>query len=180
MTTKFILYIATSIDGYIAKLDGGIDWLASPKEGGEISDYTQFYNSIDAIVMGSTTYEQVLEFGDWVYPGKPSYILTSRNLSTVRTDIFFVKGSVEELVEEINQNQYQRVWVVGGGKLASAFMQYGLMDEYIITIIPIILGAGISLYQFVPEMKLDLIHSKSDSSGMVELYYKKLTDEDFG
>jgi dihydrofolate reductase len=174
MATKFILYIATSLDGYIAKLDGGIDWLPSPEAGGESSSYTQFYSSIDALLMGSTTYEQVLGFGDWVYPDKPSYILTSRNLSTVRTDIFFVKGGIEEVINEINQKGYQRVWVIGGGKVASAFMQRNLVDEYIITIIPIILGAGISLYQFVPELKLDLISAKSDSSGMVELYYRKL------
>jgi dihydrofolate reductase len=174
MATKFILYIATSLDGYIAKLDGGIDWLPSPEAGGESSSYTQFYSSIDALLMGSTTYEQVLGFGDWVYPDKPSYILTSRNLSTVRTDIFFVKGGIEEVINEINQKGYQRVWVIGGGKVASAFMQRNLVDEYIITIIPMILGAGISLYQFVPELKLDLIDAKSDSSGMVELYYRKL------
>jgi dihydrofolate reductase len=175
MATKFILYIATSLDGYIAKLDGGIDWLPSPEAGGESSSYTQFYSSVDALLMGSTTYEQVLGFGDWVYPDKPSYILTSRNLSTVRTDIFFVKGGIEEVINEINQKGYQRVWVIGGGKVASAFMQRNLVDEYIITIIPMILGAGISLYQFVPELKLNLISAKSDSSGMVELYYRKLT-----
>ncbi|AFZ02824.1 dihydrofolate reductase family protein [Calothrix sp. PCC 6303] len=174
MATKFILYIATSLDGYIAKLDGGIDWLPSPEVMGESNSYTQFYDSIDALVMGSTTYEQVLGFGDWVYPGKPSYILTSRNLSTVRTDIFFARGGIEEVIKEINQKGYQRVWVIGGGKVASAFMQHNLVDEYIITIIPIILGAGISLYQLVPELKLDLIHANSDSSGMVELYYRKL------
>ncbi|HBK66430.1 MAG TPA: dihydrofolate reductase, partial [Cyanobacteria bacterium UBA11166] len=74
--TKFILYIATSLDGYIARLDGSIDWLPSPEADGEANSYTKFYNSIDALIMGSKTYEQVLGFGDWVYPGKLSYILT--------------------------------------------------------------------------------------------------------
>ncbi len=67
--TKFILYIATSIDGYIARSDGNIDWLPSA-EGEDDSGYAEFYSSIDALVMGSTTYEQVLGFGDWAYPGK--------------------------------------------------------------------------------------------------------------
>ncbi len=172
MATKLILYIATSLDGYIAKLDGDIDWLPSPEEGGESGSYTRFYDSIDALIMGSTTYQQVLGFGDWVYPEKPSYVLTTRNLSTVRSDILFVKGGVEEVIEEVNQKEYQRVWLVGGGQVASSFIQRGLVDEYIITIIPIILGSGISLYQSLPELKLTLVESKSSSSGMVELHYK--------
>ncbi len=170
---KFILYIATSLDGYIARLDGSIDWLPSPEVDGEANSYTKFYNSIDALVMGSKTYEQVLGFGDWVYPGKLSYILTSRDLSTPRHDIFFVKGGIPEVIENINNQGYQRVWVVGGGKVASSFISQGLIDEYIITVIPIILGSGISLYQSVPEVKLDLIELKSYSYGMVELYYRK-------
>ncbi|HBE19414.1 MAG TPA: dihydrofolate reductase [Cyanobacteria bacterium UBA11149] len=171
--TKFILYIATSLDGYIARLDGSIDWLPSPEADGEANSYTKFYNSIDALIMGSKTYEQVLGFGDWVYPGKLSYILTSRDLSTPRNDIFFVKGDIPEVIENINKKNYQRVWVVGGGKVASSFISQGLIDEYIITVIPIILGSGISLYQSLPEVKLDFIQLKSYSSGMVELCYKR-------
>ena len=123
MATELILYIATSIDGYIAKLDGDIGWLPSPEEGGESDGYTQFYDSIDALIMGSTTYQQVLGFGDWVYAGKPSYVLTTRNLSTVRSDVLFVKGGVEEVIKEINRQGYKRVWLVGGGRVASAFIQ---------------------------------------------------------
>lgn len=170
--TKFILYIATSLDGYIARLDGSIDWLPSLEVDGEANSYNQFYNSIDALVMGYTTYEQVLGFGDWVYPGKFSYVLTSRDLSTSRNDIFFVKGGIQEVIKNINNKGYQRVWVVGGGKVASSFIRQGLIDEYMITVIPIILGSGISLYQSLPSVKLDLIELKSYSSGMVELCYK--------
>jgi dihydrofolate reductase len=167
--TNFILHVAISLDGYIARLDGDIDWLPSPEDNG----YGKFYNSIDALVMGATTYEQVLSFGDWPYPGKLSYVLTSRNLSTVRTDTFFVKGGVEEVVENVNKKGYKRVWLVGGGKLASSFINRGLVDEYIIAVIPTILGSGISLYQSVLELKLDLIEVKSYSSGVAELRYKK-------
>lgn len=177
MGAEFILYIATSLDGYIAKLDGSIDWLSSPESGGEIGGYAQFYNSVDALVMGSTTYEQVLGFGDWAYTGKPSYVLTSRSLSTDRTDVLFVKGGVEEVIEEIERKGYQRVWLVGGAKVASLFVQRGLVDEYIITIIPIILGAGISLYQSVPESRLHLIEAKADLSGTVELHYRQSREQ---
>ncbi|MBD2013568.1 dihydrofolate reductase [Microcoleus sp. FACHB-53] len=173
IVTDYILQIATSLDGYIARLDGSIDWLPVPEEGGEDYGYTKFYNSIEALVMGATTYEQVLSFGDWPYPGKFSYVLTTRNLSTTRTDVRFVKGGVEEVVEDVKKKGYKRVWLVGGGKVAASFMEKGLVSEYIIGVIPIILGAGISLYQSVPEQNLDLIETNTFSSGVVGLRYRK-------
>lgn len=171
--TDYILQVATSLDGYIARLDGSIDWLPVPEEGGEDYGYLKFYNSIEALVMGSTTYEQILGFEDWPYPGKLAYVLTSRNLSTTRTDVCFVKGGVEEVIEDVKQKGYKRVWLVGGGKVASSFMEKGLVTEYIIGVIPIILGTGISLYQSVPEQNLDLIETNTYSSGVVGLRYRK-------
>lgn len=173
IVTDYILQVATSLDGYIARLDGSIDWLPVPEESGEDYGYTKFFNSIEALVMGSTTYDQVLDFGDWPYPGKFSYILTSRDLSTTRTDVCFVKGGVEEVVEDVKKKGYKRVWLVGGGKVAASFMEQGLVSEYIIGVIPIILGAGISLYQSVPEQNLDLIETNIYDSGVVGLHYRK-------
>ena len=173
IVTEYILQVATSIDGYIARLDGSIDWLPVPEESGEDYGYTKFFNSIEALVMGSTTYEQVLGFGDWPYPDKFSYILTSRDLSTTRTDVYFVKGGVEEVVEDVKKKGYKRVWLVGGGKVVASFMKRGLVSEYIIGVIPIILGSGISLYQSVPEQNLDLIETNAYSSGVVGLRYRK-------
>lgn len=170
--TKFILYIATSIDGYIARPDGSIDWLPTPDLNGEDFGCSKFYNSINALVMGSTTYEQALGFGDWAYSGKLSYVLTSRDLSTTLPDICFIQGGVEAVVEAIKQAGYERVWLMGGGKLVSSFMSKGLIDEYIITVIPTILGSGISLYQSGLEFKLDLINVTPYSAGVVELHYQ--------
>ena len=171
--TEFILFIATSIDGYIARSDGSIDWLPSPDTNEEDSGYSKFYNSIDALVMGSTTYKQVLGFGNWPYPEKLSYVLTSRNLSTTRTDVLFIKDGVEEVLKNVKKKNYKRVWLMGGGNVASSFIDRGLVDEYIIAIVPIILGSGVSLYQSVSELKLNFINTKSYSSGIVELHYKK-------
>ena len=171
--TEFILFIATSIDGYIARSDGSIDWLPSPEANEEDSGYSNFYNSIDALVMGSTTYKQVLGFGDWPYPDKVSYVLTSRNLSTTRTDVLFIKGGVEEVLKNVKEKEYKRVWLMGGGNVASSFIDRGLVDEYIISIVPIILGSGVSLYHSVSELKLNFMSTKSYSSGVVELHYQK-------
>lgn len=153
---EFILYVATTIDGYIASSDGSIEWLTSLETNGEDNGYTTFYGTIDALIMGSATYEQVVGFGDWAYPGKLSYVLTSRNLSTDRTDVVFIRN-IEAVLEDIQRKGFKRIWIVGGGKVASSFMASGLVDEYILTLIPIILGTGISLYQAVPEQKLKLV-----------------------
>jgi dihydrofolate reductase len=169
---EFVLYIATTIDGYIARADGSIDWLTSFDTVEEDNGYANFYDSIDALVMGSTTYEQVLSFGDWPYPEKLSYVLTNRKLSTTRADVRIVQGGIEEVVDDTTKNGYQRVWLVGGGTLASSFINQGLVDEYVIVIVPIILGTGISLYQSLSEQKLNLVGLKSYSSGIVELHYR--------
>lgn len=170
--TAFILYVATTLDGWVASSDGSIDWLTTLETSGEDDAYTAFYETIDALIMGSATYEQVLGFGDWAYPGKLSYILTSRSLETDRSDVVFI-SDIETALEDIRRRSFKRVWIVGGGKVASSFMARGLVDEYILTLIPIILGTGISLYQAVPEQKLNLVKTKSYASGAVELHYKR-------
>lgn len=170
MMAEFILYVATTVDGYIASTDGSIDWLTPFETSEQNRAYTAFYSTIDALVMGYTTYEQVLGFGDWSYAGKMSYVLTNRKRSTNRSDIVF-KNSIEAVLEEIQRQQWKRVWVVGGGKVASLFIELGLIDEYILTVIPMILGRGISLYQSLSRQKLNLVNSKNYDSGAVELHY---------
>ena len=120
--TKFILYVATSIDGYIARSDGCIDWLVPPpEEANQDESYLTFYKSIDALVMGSTTYKQVLGFGDWPYSGKLSYVLTRRNLTTTRSDVMFA-NNIKAILENTKQQGFQRVWLMGGGEVASLFI----------------------------------------------------------
>lgn len=172
-SVNYILYIAVSLDGLIARADGSIDWLASSEESIEDYGYTEFYNSIDALVTGSTTYKQILGFGNWPYPGKLTYVLTRHHLSSDRNDVMFLP-SLAALLTDVEQKGFRRVWVVGGGQVAAQFMRQRLIDEYILTLIPVILGDGISLYQAVPEQKLTLIEAKSYGSGVVELRYRRV------
>jgi len=170
---KVILYIATSLDGYIAREDGGIDWLQ-----GDGSDpqgdlgYLKFYETIDTVIMGKTTYDQVLTFGEYPYKGIKNYVFTSESRDN-RDDVIFINENVKELIDKLKRETGKSIWVIGGAGILDYFMKENLIDEYIISIIPTILGKGISLFKGNnPEINLQLKHSKN-INGIVEVHYVK-------
>ncbi|MBN3873122.1 dihydrofolate reductase family protein [Nostoc sp. JL33] len=172
--TKVTLYIAASLDGYIARSDGGIDWLSILDTEAEDYGYAAFYESIDAIVLGSKTYEIGLSFDQWPYPEKKSFVFTQRHLKSERQDIVFVSDTVKQALANIEAQGLQNIWLVGGGALINSFLQHSLIDEYIISTIPIILGGGIRLFPpFSPEEKLELINSKQYSTGLLQAHYRR-------
>lgn len=169
-----LLYIATSIDGYIATKDGGVEWLSVVDGSGSDYGYHAFYDSVDALIMGSKTYQQILDFGEWPYPGKPSYILTRQALESSRDDVIFISEEPLDLMRRLEAEGMQRVWMVGGGQIVASFIKSGLIDEYIISIVPILLGEGIPLFQApLPEMSLEVVESTLySSSGLLQVHYK--------
>ncbi|MBD2532668.1 dihydrofolate reductase [Nostoc flagelliforme FACHB-838] len=172
--TKVTLYIAASLDGYIARSDGGIDWLSILDIEGEDYGYSDFYESIDAIVLGSKTYEVGLGFDQWPYPEKKSFVFTQRHLQSDRDDVVFVSGSVKQALADIKAQGLENIWLVGGGELINSFLQHSLIDEYIISTIPIILGGGIYLFPPpTPEEKLELISSKQYPNGLLQTHYRR-------
>jgi dihydrofolate reductase len=172
--TKVTLYIAASLDGYIARSDGRIDWLSILDTEGEDYGYAAFYESIDAIVLGSNTYQVGLGFDKWPYLGKKSFVFTQRHLQSDLEDIIFVSDTVKHVLADMEAQRFKNIWLVGGGALINSFIQHSLIDEYIISTIPIILGSGIHLFpQSSPEQKLDLINSKQYSSGLLQTHYRR-------
>lgn len=171
--TDVVLYVATSLDGYIARSNGSVDWLPAD-ETGEDFGYADFYESVDVLAMGRTTYEQVLSFGEWAYPGKPSYIFTRQSLTSDRPDVFFTSIPPDQFVPEMTSQGFQRIWLVGGAALVATFIKLGLIDQYILSIMPIILGNGIPLFSSPnPETALQLTDVQQyRSSGVVQLTYK--------
>jgi dihydrofolate reductase len=167
---KVILYIATSLDGFIAKKDGSIDFLDSCKKSGDDYGYNKFYASIGAIVMGNSTYTQVgdtKEFEEY-YKGKPVFVF-SRKPKAKKNNVTFVNEDVKEFVKKLESD----AWLVGGADIAKEFLKHNLIDEFIITIIPIVLGEGIPLFaKGVGEHKLKLLNKKSYDSGVVQLHYQ--------
>lgn len=174
---KITLYIAASLDGFIAGPNGEIDWLSMVDIPGEDYGYNDFYNSVDALVMGRKTYEIPAGEAEWPYPGKPSYVLTRQDLKTDRDDVIFVSDPVENVVESLRSQAFQHVWLVGGGELIRSFLAQDLINEHIISFIPVILGAGIPLYPPPnPQQRLELIGSQQFESGLVQAHYRSIAN----
>ncbi|WP_461206321.1 dihydrofolate reductase family protein [Clostridium sp. DL1XJH146] len=174
MSRNIILYIATSLDGYIARENGAVDWLTGVGDNPNASNgYEDFYSSIDTVVMGRTTYEQVineLSPDSWVYEGKKCYVATTKKREE-DSRAEFISEDIAGFINKLKNQQGKDIWIVGGGKLIDQFIKQDLVDKYIITIIPTILGDGISLYlNENPEIKLRLVETK-ETDGMVELSY---------
>jgi dihydrofolate reductase len=170
--THIIYYVAASVDGYIATADGGVEWLSAFDAAGEDYGYHDFYASVDGIVMGSRTYQQVLDFGDWPYPGKPTWVLSSRNVRTTREEVTVTSQSPLKLALEMDIRKIDRLWLVGGANLAASFRANGLISEYIVSIMPVVLGAGIPLLKAGGrDDALELSQVKRYSTGVVQLHY---------
>lgn len=168
------LYIAASLDGFIADRDGGVGWLDDihPSEADGDFGYAEFYDSVGSLVMGRATYDQVLDFGAWPYPGKPSYVFTSHPPDGDHPNVEFISGDPRAFIKSLRAGSEQDIWLVGGGKLIASFREHGLIDEYIMTTIPVLLGDGIPLFpgnQTPGELRL--VDVKRFDSGLAQLKY---------
>jgi dihydrofolate reductase len=179
-------YCAASLDGYIAESDDSIDWLtgyrgsyegedAEPSPMGEGGSYERFYADVGALVSGSTTYEFVLDHaGDWPYRGKPYWVLSSRELPTPAGEdgVRVVDAKVTDLYDELMTAAGERsLWIVGGGNVASQFADAGLLDELILTVVPVVLGQGKPLFDRRVPGEMRLTGTRAFANGMVELRY---------
>jgi dihydrofolate reductase len=168
--SKIILYIATSLDGFIAKKDGSVDWLSSFDED---YGYEEFLSSIDTIIMGSKTYQQVLSFGEWPYKGLKTFVFTHQKLKDDK-NVEFISGSIPKAITGIKKQSTKNIWLVGGGNLITEFVKQKLIDEFQIFIMPLFLGAGIPILQESVKMNsLKYSKSKSYKSGVIELHLKQ-------
>lgn len=149
MKRKVILYIALSLDGYIADREGGVDWLTGLDEGhtGDCG-YGDLIREIDTVLLGHKTYRQIAEElspDKWMYEGLESYVLTHRRLED-KPGIRFINRSAGELVEELLGQAGKSIWVCGGAEIVSQLMEKDLIDEYRLTFVPRILGGGVRLF----------------------------------
>jgi dihydrofolate reductase len=164
----FRLYAATSLDGFIADAEGGIAWLTDYD--GEDYGTEAFMVSVDALVMGRTTYDQVRGFGDWPYPNKRVWVLTSRPLDDGAPPGVKVMNDPAALVETL-RTRGGLVWIVGGGQTVRAFLDLGAVDEIEVFVMPILLGAGVPLLPPGASRKLALLETETYRTGAVRLLY---------
>lgn len=170
--TQLIYYVAVSLDGFIAPLDGSLDWLAPYNAGGEDYGYGEFYKTVDALIEGSKTYEQALTFAEWPHPGKPCWVVTNRHFESKPPEVRFTSVTPAELIRHLATLGHKRVWFVGGSQLAASFRTAGLITEYVLSIVPVFLGAGRPLFAGGgPVENLRLIATQSYPSGLVQLHY---------
>ncbi|MEC0183613.1 dihydrofolate reductase family protein [Paenibacillus peoriae] len=172
-SNEVVLYIAVSLDGYIALPDGSVDWLFDVKGDGGDNGYADFYDTVGTVLMGRLTYEEVLKLSDdFPYAGKPCYVLTrSLREHEQAPHVTFTDEALTELVPRLQEQAEGAVWLVGGGQLVQAFIQEGLLNQAIITIIPKVLGQGIPLFPegMLPStFKLEEIERRGD---LVMLHY---------
>ncbi len=174
--SKVILYIATSLDGYIATKDNNVSWLKGDDSDPEnFGSYEMFYESIDTIILGYNTYHEivnVLAKDKWPYVGKKTYVLTSKDLKD-EEDIFFIKENLESLIEKLKKESEKDIWICGGARLFNELHNLDLVDEYCISMIPTILGDGIKLFNSNAKYQELKLLSTCNYNGIVDLYYCK-------
>jgi len=177
--SRVTIHMVASLDGFIARKDGSVDWLETTDEfeRGEALDpaYVQdFLASIDCYVMGSRTYETALGFEakglGWVYGDKPTFVLTSRELPNLRNTVEFYSGDLARLVNQLLKPRFANIWFVGGGAVSGQCLRLGLADEIRYSIAPVLIGEGVSFFEGIDrDVALHLLDVKAYKNGMIEL-----------
>ena len=171
---QLLLNLTTSLDGFIADSDEGIDWIQPPPD--EIpADYLELMESIDTLVMGRATYELSLRIPDGmdVFGGKDVYVFTSRADLEPREGVEFIHEDPVVFIQRLKREPGGTIWLFGGGQLATALAAAGLIDDFLVVIQPVLLGDGVRLWQGGPNLhELELAYAREWPGGLVELRYR--------
>ena len=180
--SRVTIHMAASLDGFIARKDGSVDWLETSDEFADGStmdpEFVQaFLKTIDCYVMGSRTYETALNFESkglgWLYGDKPIFVLTSRDLPRSRDTIAFYSGDLAQFVNGHLRHRFRSIWFVRGGVVSGECLRLGLADEVRYSILPILIGDGIPFFEKLDrDVALHLTEVKAYKSGMVGLCYE--------
>jgi dihydrofolate reductase len=179
---RVTIHMVASLDGFIARRDGSVDWLETSDDfdGGATmtpESVAEFLRTIDCYVMGSRTYEKAMEFEakglGWSYGDKPTFVLTRRALGKSRKTVEFYSGDLERLVDERLKPNFRSIWFVGGGAVSAECLRLRLADEVRYSIVPILIGDGISFFQRLDkDVPLHLLEATPYKNGMVALRYE--------
>jgi dihydrofolate reductase len=175
MTTErnVVLYISMSLDGYIATKSNSIDFLSLVEHEGEDYGYQDFVDSVDTVIIGRKTYQKVIDMGfDYPHTDKEVYIIT-RNTKAKHNTFNFYSGDLPSLLRRLKKQSGKHIYCDGGSEIANELMKHNLIDELIISIIPVLLGDGIRLFNNGrPEHILTLVSANPFNKGLTQLHYK--------
>lgn len=176
MNRKVILYIATSLDGYIAKPNDDLGFLSIVEQEGEDYGYFKFVESVDTVIMGRKTYDWVMtQVPEFPHADKQAFIITRTTRPSIGNTHFYTEN-LETLIRQLKSGEGKDIFVDGGAEIVNELLKANLIDEFIISVIPILVGAGTKLFQDNrPELPLELISSQSFAKGLVQLRYKKIS-----
>lgn len=166
---KVILFIATSIDGYIAGKNGDISWLFTEGDFG----YNKFYASIGTTIMGYNTYYFIKQFGKFPYPEKENFVFSRKKREMDLNPVQFVLGDVVEFTRKLKEQEGKDIWLVGGGQINSLLLNADLIDQMILSIHPTALGEGIPLFkdESLNKLQFNLVKHEVFDKGLVQLTY---------
>jgi dihydrofolate reductase len=171
---KVILGLGISLDGYIARRNGAVDFLFMPKDYAD-SSFGQFFTTIDTAIMGRKTYDIAQKMGGASYgPKIAMYVYSRKRPAGERDGVTFTRQSPAGLIRRLRQRAGKHIWLMGGGELAREFLKADLVDELYIGIVPVLLGEGIPLFPSrFPQRNFALIENKTFSKGLISLRYKR-------
>ncbi len=172
---KTIVYIGTSLDGFIARKDGDIDWLTQFANDEAIHAYEQFMSRIDAIVIGKGTFEKVLTFPSWPYEKKVFVLSTSIKQvpDIVREKVTILSMKPRELLSKLSSKGFSSIYV-DGGKVIQRFLKEDLIDELIISKTPMLIGSGIPLFGYLDtDLQFKHMRTEVSTNGLVRSYYER-------
>ncbi len=170
-TPQCFVFIASSVDGFIARRDGSFDFLKRVERPGEDYGYQPFFDSVDAMIMGRGTYDVVRAFDPWPYAKKRCVVMTHQKYESKHGEEFFA-GTPAELLRKLGADGVKRIYV-DGGVVISQFLKAGFIDQLTVSQIPIVLGDGLPLFKDTGEHPLTLIESKSFPSGLVRSTWRR-------
>jgi dihydrofolate reductase len=172
---KVILYIASSLDGYIAKPNDDLSFLSIVQKDGEDYGYTDFVNSVDTVILGRKTYDWIMtQVPEFPHADKETYIITRTKRSSIGKTNFYT-GKLKDLISRLKNDKGKNIFIDGGAEIVNELLKENLIDEFIISIVPVLLGDGIRLFKDGrPEQLLKLVSVKSFDTGLAQLHYKRV------
>ena len=169
---KTTYYVASSLDGYIAKEDGDVSWLEELNIPIEETGYDEFYSTVDALIMGRKTYEMIVSFGQWPYGDKPTWVCSSNSIDAMKGCNLQSEKTPLDAYNEAQAQGVKHLWLVGGGNLATSFLEEKLLTHLSISQMPIILGGGIRLFgDMQNHIKIQRVSLEPHKSGFTQMNF---------